>query len=358
MRKRFKFLLTCGLVLTFVALAKPPDALAQRGTVEGVVNLDGNPVKSAEIQFVNLGRRGKPRKVKTNKKGKFNAYFLPIGRYKVSVHINNEKVWENPGVDVCGPRSECLEGKDTRVIPTINLRSTKGGEAGGNQATYSKLNEEFRRGRGMYMKRNFTMAAQAFRSAAKIDPDQHVIHAFLGDTYRQLRKYDQAVDSYQKALLTLAKKKPNPDSELAYRRSMATALVNIGKGKEAYAAVEEGADLAPGKLSNSYFRIAAAFVRTGRSKEAVEAFKKSLKVDPKNAEAQYQLAVTLVSMARVTDDGQTIPAPGTMEAYKRYLKIEPKGSHAAEAKTMITALSSKVKTTFSAEEERKKKKKN
>ena len=139
---------------------------------------------------------------------------------------------------------------------------------------------------------------------------------------------------------------------------MASTLAMAGKGTEAYAAVERVAELAPEKLSDAYFRIAAAFVRTGKSKEAVEAFRKSLKADPKNAEAQYQLAVTLVSMATVTEDGQQIPAPGTLEAYQRYLEIAPTGSHALEAKTMITAFSQKVKTTFSAEEERKKKKKN
>ena len=355
MRKHWKFYLACGLVLTFAALAEPPEAMAQRGTVEGVVTLDGQPVKDAIIQFENLGRAGKPIKAKTNKKGRFNRYFIPIGRYKVSVHIDNDKVWENV-VDVCSPGSQCLGGKDTRVMPPIALRTSKGG--GGNDAAYAKLNEEFQQGRDMFTKKNFTMAALAFQRAAKLDPDQHVIHAFLGDTYRQMRKYDQAVGSYQNALTALGKKKPNPNSEVAYRRSMASALAMAGKGTEAYAAAAKIAELAPEKLSDVYFRIAAAFVRTGRSAEAVEAFRKSLKADPKNAEAQYQLAVTLVSMATVTEDGQQIPAPGTLEAYQRYLEIAPTGSHALEAKTMITAFSQKVKTTFSAEEERKKKNQN
>ena len=354
MRKHWKFLLAFGLVLTFAALAEPPEALAQRGTVEGVVTLDGQPVKDAVIQFENLGRAGKPIKTKTNKKGRFNRYFIPIGRYKVSVHIDNDQVWENV-IDVCSPGSQCLGGKDTRVMPPIALRTSKGG-GGGNEAAYSKLNQEFQKGRDLFMKKDFTMAALAFQRAAQMDPDQHVIHAFLGDTYRQMRKYDQAVGSYGNALTALAKKKPNPNSEVAYRRSLASTLAMAGKGTEAYAAVERVAELAPGKLSDVYFRIAAAFVRTGRSKEAVEAFRKSLKADPKNAEAQYQLAVTLVSMATVTEDGQQIPAPGTLEAYQRYLEIAPTGSHALEAKTMIAAFSQKVKTTFSAKEERKKKK--
>ena len=351
MRKHWKFLLACGLVLTFAALAEPPEALAQRGTVEGVVSLDGQPVNKAVIKFENLTKAGKPIEAKTNKKGRFNRYFIPIGRYKVSVLIDDRKVWENT-IDVCSPKSDCLGGKESRIIPPIQLH-TSSGPSGAQQQAYNKLNQEFQRGRNMFKAKNFTMAAQAFQKAAAMDPDQHVIHAFLGDTYRQMRKYDQAAGSYQMALTALAKK-PNPNSEVAYRTSMAVALAMGGKGKEAYAAVEKIPEVAPKLLSRTYFRIAAAYVKTARLKEAVEAFQKSLAADPQNAESQYQLAVTLVSMATVTDDGQTIPAPGTVEAYQRYLEIEPMGSHAAEAKTMITALSSKVKTTFSAQEEKKK----
>lgn len=126
MKKYCKFFLAYSLVLTLVTLAKPPDAVAQMGgTVEGIVTLNGNPVIDAEIQFKDIERRGKPLKVKTTKKGCFNR-FIPIGRYKVAVHINNEKVWENPSVEVCAPRSGCLEGKDTRVIPPISLVTAKG----------------------------------------------------------------------------------------------------------------------------------------------------------------------------------------------------------------------------------------
>ena len=357
MRKHWRFFLACGLVLTFAALAEPPEALAQRGTVEGVVTLDGKPIKDAVIHFENLERSGKPIKAKTNKKGRFNRYFIPIGRYKVSVHIDDEQVWENV-VSVCSPGSECLGGKPSRVIPPITLRTSKAGAGGASQDAFAKLSQEFQRGRDMFLKKDFTMAAVAFRQAAEMDPDEHVIHAFLGDTYQQMRKYDEAVGSYRNALAALAKKKPNPNSEVVYRRRMAAALAMGGKDTEAYAAVEKVAELAPKKLSDSYFRIAAAFVRTGRSTEAVEAFRKSLQADPNNAEAQYQLAVTLVSMATVTEDGQQIPAPGTLEAYQRYLEIAPTGSHALEAKTMIAAFSKKVKTTFSAAEEREKKKSN
>ncbi len=344
--------LVCGLALTFAAVLNPPEALAQRGTVEGSISLDGKPVHKAVIRLENVGRAGKPLDTKTNKKGRFNRYFIPIGRYRISVLIDDKKVWENV-IDICSPGSECLNGRDSRVIPHIDLH-TSSGPSRAQEATYDKLNQEFQRGRDMFKAKNYTMAAQAFEKAAEMDPNQHVIHAFLGDTYRQMRKYEQAVGSYQKALTALAKK-PNPNSEVAYRTSMGVAFATAGNDKEAYAAVEKISELAPKQLTTTYFRIAAAFVKTGRSKEAVEAFRKSLAADPNNGEAQYQLAVTLVSMATVTDEGQTIPAPGTIEAYRRYLEIEPMGSYAAEAKTMIAALSSTVKTTFSAEEERKKK---
>ncbi len=359
MRRFLKPFLVSGLALTFAVLLNPPEALAQRGAVEGSVSLDGKPVQKAVVRLENLERSGRALDTKTNKKGRFVRHFIPIGRYKISVLIDDNKVWENQ-VSICSPGSQCLQGKTSRVIPHIDLRTGRGpsrARSGGiGQKAFDKLNQEFQRGRDMLEAKNYTLAAQAFKKAAEMDPNQHVIHAFLGNTYRQMRKYDQAIASYQMALTALAKK-PSPNSEIAYRTSMAVAYAMEGKGKEAYATVDNVPDLSAKRLSLSYFNIAAAFVKTGRLAEAVEAFKKSLGADPNNAEAQYQLAVTLVSMATVTEEGQTIPAPGTLEAYKRYLEIEPMGSHAAEAKTMITALTSTVTTTFSAEEERRKKKK-
>ena len=284
MRKHWKYFLACGLVMTFAALVEPPEALAQRGTVEGVVTLDGQPVKDAVIQFENLGRAGKPIKAKTNKKGRFNRHFIPIGRYKVSVHIDNDKVWENV-VDVCSPKSECLGRKGiAHPAPhrSAHLQRRRGrGQSGRLRQAESGVSA----GLGHVQEKELHHGRQAFQKAAAMDPDQHVIHAFLGDTYRQMRKYDQAVGSYQKALTALAKRKPNPNSEVAYRTSLAVALAIGGKDKEAYATVEKISELAPKQLSRTYFRIAAAYVQTGRLKESVEAFQKSLAADPNNGEA-------------------------------------------------------------------------
>ena len=259
-------MLACGLVLAFAALVEPPEALAQRGTVEGTVSLDGKPVNKAVIRFENLGKAGKPIEAKTNKKGRFNRYFIPIGRYKVSVFIDNDESLGKRRLTSAAPGPIAWEERiPASFLPSL-CAPPKEEREGAIRPPTPKLNQEFQRGRDMFKKKNFTMAAQAFQKAAAMDPDQHVIHAFLGDTYRQMRKYDQAVDSYQKALTALAKKKPNPNSEVAYRTSLAVALAIGGKEKEAYAAVEKISELAPKQLSRTYFRIAAAYAHNGQTK--------------------------------------------------------------------------------------------
>jgi len=64
-----------------------------------------------------------------------------------------------------------------------------------------------------------------------------------------------------------------------------------------------------------------------------------------------------VKAATVTPEGKTVPAPGTVEAFQKYLELAPDGKYAAQAKSMIEALSQTVETKFKAEKEKPAKKK-
>lgn len=361
MRRLFKLLFVSGLVLTFLLLLNPTDASAQRGILEGSLFLNGQPVNKAQIEMLSLAN-GKKLKMKTKKNGKFMRGFIPIGQYKVTVYMDNKAVWENL-VSICSPNTECLNFRTARVLPPIRLQSSRGGgssgavkkEGGIDAEQYKKLNKEFQSGLNFLRGKNYREAVKSFKQSSLIDPTQHVFPFFLGRAYRNMRRYPQAVLSYKKALTLLsAKKKPDVKQEISYRTELGMALAMWGKAEEAFAATEEAIKLNPDRASSAYYRLAASFVQVTRAKDAVGAFKKALKANPKNAMAHYQLAVTLVSLAQVTEEGQTIAQPGTVEAYKNYLKLEPNGQHADEADSMILALSQKVKTSFSKGKDKKK----
>jgi tetratricopeptide (TPR) repeat protein len=80
-------------------------------------------------------------------------------------------------------------------------------------------------------------------------------------------------------------------------------------------------------------------------KEAIEPFQKSVQLDPKRAEAFYQLGVCLLNQAEYRQEGNnwvTVPQPGTREAFEQYLALEPEGRFAKNAKEMLETLGASV----------------
>lgn len=359
MRRLFKLVFMPALVLTFLFLFNPIDASAQRGILEGTLFLDGEPINKAQIEMLNLGS-GKKLKMKTKKNGKFMRGFIPIGQYKVTIFIDDKPVWENV-VSICSPGTECLNFRNSRVLPPIRLQSGKKGSgsssdsgtsyqaSGGIDAKrYEKLDKEFQSGINFLKSKNFREAVKAFKKAVAIDPKQHVYSYFLARAYRRMGRYPQSVINYKKAISTLDESKnPEVKQQISYNTELGISYAMWGKAPEAFATAEKAVKLNPERAASAYYRLAAGFVQVGSSRDAVKAFKRSLKANPKNAIAHYQLAVTLVSLAQVTEAGQTIAEPGTVEAYKNYLKLEPNGQHADEADSMIMALSQKVERSFS-----------
>ena len=361
MRRLFKLVFISCLVLTFLFLFNPTDASAQRGILEGSLFLDGQPVNKAQIEMVSLGS-GKKLKMKTKKNGKFMRGFIPIGPYKVTVYLDDKPVWENV-VSICSPGTECLNFRNSRVLPPIRLQSGKKGSGSGTGSgtgtsyqtsggidaqRYKKLDKEFQSGINFLKSKNYREAVKAFKAAVVIDPKQHVYSYFLARAYRRMGRYPQSVINYKKAISLLAESKNSDVKEqITYNTELGISYAMWGKAPEAFATAEKAVKLNPKRAASTYYRLAAGFVQVGSSRDAVTAFKKSLKANPKNAIAHYQLAVTLVSLAKVTEAGQTIAEPVTVEAYKAYLKLEPNGQHADEADSMIMALSQKVDTSFS-----------
>ncbi len=214
----------------------------------------------------------------------------------------------------------------------------------------------FEQGRLLATEKRYDEAVEVFKRAAEMDPGQHVIFSNMGESYKQLKKYDEAIESYNKALAALAAK-PNPEIEASYHMNLGIIFGMAGKMTEASAEMQKSAELAPANASKAYYNLGAMLVNSGKSADAVAAFKKSVESDPKNADAQYQLGISLVGMATFTPEGKTIPAEGTIEAFQKYLELAPEGKFAASAKDMITTLSTTVETKYKAEKEKTAKKK-
>jgi tetratricopeptide (TPR) repeat protein len=189
-----------------------------------------------------------------------------------------------------------------------------------------------------------------------MDPKQYVIFASMAETYKGLRKFEEGIQSYTQALTVLAERsKPDPQIEASYHMNLALIYAMAGKMENATVETKKAAELNPATGSKAYFNLGATLVNAGKAEEAIGAFQKAIEIDPSNAEALYQMGISLMSKAQITPEGKTIPAPGTVEAFQKYLQLQPDGPNAATAKNMIEMLGATIETKFSADKEKKKK---
>ena len=366
MKKPLRALMLSMLGLILLTPLASRSAFAQTGSIEGdVKDAEGAPVIGA---LVKLDRKDIKQhfEVKTDKKGHYFHAGLPVALYKVSFTQNDKELFFFDNIKVplgdtfkldLNLKQEMEKAKsEPRQLTKEELEAQAKIDAANKKQDTMKAH--FEKGRELYASKQYDQALEQFQRAAELDPSQHVIFASLAESYKNLKKYDEAIASYAKALEVLSQNpKADPQTIASYHMNMGIIHGMSGKMDEATAEIKKSAELNPPNASQAYYNLGAILVNSGKSAEAVEAFKKSVEANPKNADAQYQLGISLTGMASVTPEGKTIPAPGTVEAFQKYLELAPDGKFAAQAKGMIEALSATVETKFKAEKEKPAKKK-
>ena len=331
------------------------------GIIDGtVIGRDGNPLVGALIVIER--KEVKHRfEVKTGKKGQFVHAGLPSGLYRVSVNWEGKEIYyfDNTAVRLGDTTRLDLNLKDKEkeaqgaATPEDKEVEEKIEAAKGKHET---MKSRYEKGREYMQAKQYDQALEEFKAAAEMDPKQYVIFASMAETYKGLRKFEEGIQSYTQALTVLAERsKPDPQIEASYHMNLALMYALAGKMENATLETKKAAELNPATGSKAYFNLGATLVNAGKAEEAIGAFQKAIEIDPSNAEALYQMGISLMSKAQITPEGKTIPAPGTVEAFQKYLQLQPDGPNAATAKNMIEMLGATIETKFSADKEKKKK---
>jgi tetratricopeptide (TPR) repeat protein len=364
MSKSAKALSASLLFLVYFTAFGSRQTFAQTGSIEGdVIGFEGTPLVGVTVT---IDRKDIKQHFEVKKKDKKGHYFhagLPVALYRVAVVQEGKELYYFDNIKV--PLGETMkldfnlkqEMERAKSQPREMTKEEK--EARAKQEEEMKKHDtmkgRFDKGREYYTAKQFDQAVEEFKAAAELDPGQHVIYANLAESYKNLRKYDDAIQSYTKAIETLAAKqeaKPDPQAEASYHMNLALVYAMAGKMDNALAETQKSTTLNPGTGSKAYYNLGATLVNSGKASEAVDAFKKSVEVDPANADAHYQLGICLMSRAQTTPEGKVVPAPGTVEAFQKYIELKPDGPNAAVAKDMIATLSGPVETKFKAEKEK------
>ena len=343
-------------MLGVATLFVPAVLLAQSSLSGEVIGDDGKPLVGAVISLdrINIEKRFE---IRTDAEGRYFIGGLKPAFYKVTLALDGQPVanYHEFRIQLGNDNKLDFNLPEIRKAALAQLspeeRAAREQERARRQAAEQNFNDmksAFDEGRKFFVAKNYEAASVAFLRASELDPSQHVVLGNLAISYQRLRKYDQAIESYQKAIALLADK-PDPQSESEYYFNIGIVQGHKGEPNLAVEAMEKAAKLDPNKAGQSFYNLGVVLSNSGKNAEAMEAFKRAVEADPGHANAHYQIGMNLVGMAQITPDGKTIPAPGTIEAFENYLQHAPNGRFATQAKAMIQTLSASVQTEFSKE---------
>ncbi len=348
-------------------------AWAQVTSVEGVVTgEDGQPVKGAVIVFDRTDIKGHY-EVKTDKKGHYGHYGLPIGTYNVSLQIDGavkdklNNVKTHPGDPIIqnfdqkktmaqakqlqqaaatGTLTKEQEHSMTAEQKAAFDKTNKENEA--RLAKNKALNDAYGAGKAALEAKNFDEAITNFNKAAEMDATQPVIFSQMAAAYEgaALAKPADAAPMREKEFDAWKKAIALKPDESAYYNNYALALGRSKNIPDAQTNIEKAAQLDPANAGKYYYNLGALLMNSGQGESACGTFKKAIDVDANYADAQYQYGICLVGKAKTDKDGKVIPPAGTVEAFQKYLQLKPDGSNADAAKAMLASMQGAVATEY------------
>jgi tetratricopeptide (TPR) repeat protein len=191
-----------------------------------------------------------------------------------------------------------------------------------------------------------------------LKPDEALLWANLGFGQVGLKKYDDALVSYKKALdLETAAKKPRPQVIGIVNAGLGEVYARTGKVPEASAAYGEAAKADPPNAAQNlrneavvFFQINSTQAQTEATLEAqTAAADEAIKVDPNNALLYYVKGQSLVGKATVDPKtSRIVLPPDCTAAYQKYLDLAPNGPYAQEVAGILQQAGEKVSSSYKA----------
>ena len=184
----------------------------------------------------------------------------------------------------------------------------------------------------------------------QLRPTEPILWAYLAQGQAGLKKYDDAITSYKKALeLDAASKKPSPAIQGMANEGLGMIYARTGKVAEANAAYDAAAKADPTKAAFYLKNEAVIFSQVGNADAQAAAADEAIKADPNDPLLYYLKGQALVSKATVDPKTQRIVLPpGCGEAYQKYLELAPTGPYAADVKGILDQAGQKINSTYKA----------
>jgi len=345
MKTMKRFSLLVGVALLGALMAVPAAAQFSGGIKGHVVGLDGKPMQKGEITLLRTDMKA-TYTVKTDKKGNFGHYALPVGTYDIGLKVNGKDTVVERGVKTVMGQPQVVNINLPALAAAENGTAPPPGMSKEEAAAYEKkvkeeaaankklgtLNTLLAQNKQFVDAKQYDQAIKVMEQAVALDQTHDILFANLAEDYSQAKQYDKAADAYQKAIAL----KP---ANAGYMINLGTVLSKAGKVDEANTEFAKAAAVDPTQAKMAMYNSGVVLLNQGNMDAAAAAFDKLLAIDPNNADAWYYKGICLLGKA--TTDPKTnklIPPAGTVEALQKSLQLAPNGPNAANAKAALQTL--------------------
>lgn len=205
----------------------------------------------------------------------------------------------------------------------------------------------------------YTEVESLMTKDSQAKPDASILWAQLGQAKNGLKKYDEAITAFQKALdlenAAIAAKKPNNlEIQGLAQSGLGEAYARSGKVQQASDAYDAAAKANPTRAGFYYKNEAVIFFQTNQADAQVAAADKAIAADPTMPIPYYLKGNGLVG--KTTEDPKThkLVAPeGCIEAYQKYLELAPTGPYSADVKSILAGFNQSIDNSYKADKKKK-----
>ncbi|MFZ2024627.1 MAG: hypothetical protein WBA18_01510 [Terracidiphilus sp.] len=181
-------------------------------------------------------------------------------------------------------------------------------------------------------------------------PDEALLWVNLGYGQAGLKKYDDAITSYKKAIdLETAAKKQRPGVLGLANAGLGEIYARTGKVQDANAAYDAAAKADPTNAALHLRNEAVIFFQENNGPAQVAAADEAIKIDPNQAILYYIKGQGLVQNATVDPKTNRIVLPADCTAaYQKYLDLAPTGPYATEVAGILQQAGEKISSSYKA----------
>lgn len=365
--KTIRMAILLALIAGPLAALMAPAAFAQGGTLSGtVLDLTGKPYPDVTLTIKSI-ETNKEVKVTTDAKGHYSAPGLAGGTYNVDLtgkdKDQKDMLLYQTGLKLAAGTSPtfdinmkelqeqgklaAVEAEKKRQEAEVQFQALKthydAGIAAIEQmkAAQTKL-AQTPKDQQDPVKAQISQAggtavtelSAALELEKPEDPNRSIVLSRLGEAYESMAKWQEAADTYQKAIAL------KPDAAANYN-NLGNDLAKLGKVDEARTAYQKYVDLKPDDAALAWRNFGTVLYNSNRMKESIEPLQKATTLDPKNATAWLLLGIALVNTMEFKTVGDKITPvmqPGTIEAYQHAIDLDPNGPIGAQAKDGLASL--------------------